>query len=226
MRILAIDTSLGQVSACLFDLDAQFVLATKSQIVERGHAEILVPLIADLLLDGNSSFDRIDRVAVTTGPGSFTGLRIGIAAARSIAEVHGLPLVGVSTLSALAAPLVVSKQFSNIASVIDARNDRVYLQIVDASGAILVEPSLVTFEQASRMCMMSDLAVIGNVSSRLSKMVWNNGGRVSAFHDVIAPSVSDVAMLGALAAGGDSHVIPLYLATSQYKKNAALLLAQ
>jgi tRNA threonylcarbamoyladenosine biosynthesis protein TsaB len=226
MRILAIDTSLGQVSACLFDLDSQLVLATKSEIVERGHAEILVPLIADLMLDGNCGFDRIDRVAVTTGPGSFTGLRIGIAAARSIAEVHGLPLVGVSTLSALAAPLVVSKQFSNIASVIDARNDRVYLQIVDANGAILVEPSLVTFEQAGRMCMMSDLAVIGNVSSRLSKLVWNNGGRVSAVHDVIAPVISDVAMLGALAAGGDSHVIPLYLATSQYKKNAALLLAQ
>ncbi len=72
----------------------------------RGHAEALMPLIARVMDAAKLEFAELDRIAVTTGPGSFTGLRVGIAAARGIALAAAKPSIGLSTLAAYAAPLI------------------------------------------------------------------------------------------------------------------------
>src|SRR5215207_1937465 len=129
MRILAIDTALKACSAALFDSAADEIVVNESMAMERGHAEALMPLIARIMDQGAAEFSDLDRIAVTVGPGSFTGLRVGIAAARGIALAAGKPAVGVSTLSTLAAPHVAARTDHVIIAAIDARNEQVYFQV-------------------------------------------------------------------------------------------------
>src|SRR5580693_9283048 len=104
MRVLAIDTALGACSAAVLDTADGGIVASESLAMARGHAEALMPLVARVMQTACLAFHDLDRVVVTTGPGSFTGLRVGIAAARGLGVATGLPVIGVSTLSAYAAP--------------------------------------------------------------------------------------------------------------------------
>ena len=106
MLILAIDTALDACAAAVLDTAASKVIAQESQPMKRGHAEALMPLIARVMKASGIAFAALDRIAVTTGPGSFTGLRVGLSAARGIALAAGKPVVGVTTLTAYAAPVV------------------------------------------------------------------------------------------------------------------------
>ena len=103
MLVLAIDTALEACSAAVFDA-AQGTFRHESLPMIRGHAEALLPLLARVMKQSAVSFSAFDRVAVTVGPGSFTGLRVGIAAARGIGLAAKKPVIGITTLAALAAP--------------------------------------------------------------------------------------------------------------------------
>ena len=104
MRVLAIDTALEACSAAVFDTDRGGITASESVAMARGHAEAVMPLLARVMDLAEIEFANLDRIAVTTGPGSFTGLRVGIAAARGIALAAGKPAIGLSTLAAFATP--------------------------------------------------------------------------------------------------------------------------
>src|SRR5580693_8596370 len=106
MLILAIDTALDACAAAVLDTDAGKLIAQQSEAMKRGHAEALMPLIARVIKQAGIGFAALDRIAVTTGPGSFTGLRVGLSAARGIALAANKPVVGVTTLTAYAAPIV------------------------------------------------------------------------------------------------------------------------
>src|SRR5260370_17421200 len=106
MLILAIETALDACAAAVLDTDASKIVAQESQPMKRGHAEALMPLIARVMNASGVAFAALDRIAVTTGPGSFTGLRVGLSAARGIALAAGKPVVGLTTLAPYAAPAV------------------------------------------------------------------------------------------------------------------------
>src|SRR5205814_1841792 len=108
----------------------------------RGHAEALVPLLARVMDKAYVAFFELDRIAVTTGPGSFTGLRVGISAARGIALTVRKPAIGLSTLAAYAAPHIAADDTVPIAVAIDARHDHVYLQVFGPRGRTLVAPRI------------------------------------------------------------------------------------
>ena len=110
MRVLAIDTALEACAAAVLDTE-HGRMASESLPMVRGHAEALMPLIERVMQQADMSFAALDRVGVTTGPGSFTGLRVGIAAARGIALAAQKPAVGLSTLAAYAAPLIATALF-------------------------------------------------------------------------------------------------------------------
>jgi tRNA threonylcarbamoyladenosine biosynthesis protein TsaB len=94
MRVLAIDTALGACSAALLDTKRAAVTAHESLAMQRGHAEVLMPLVKRVMEHAGLAFADLDRIAVTTGPGSFTGLRVGIAAARGLGLAAAKPVVG------------------------------------------------------------------------------------------------------------------------------------
>src|SRR6476619_3232069 len=106
MRVLAIDTALEACSAAVFDTDHGGITASESVAMVRGHAEAVMPLLARVMDLAEIDFANLDRIAVTTGPGSFTGLRVGIAAARGMALAATTPAFGLTTLADYAAPLI------------------------------------------------------------------------------------------------------------------------
>src|SRR3954451_21998150 len=135
MLILAIDTALDACAAAILDTSAGGVVARESQAMKPGHAEALMPLIARVMKASGVAFAALDRVAATTGPGSFTGLRVARSAARGIALPAGKPVVGVTTLTAYAAPIVSENGERPVLSAIDARHDHVYFQMVSGDGS-------------------------------------------------------------------------------------------
>src|SRR6202162_4860562 len=142
MRVLAIDTALEACSAAVLDAELRTIVAHESLPMLRGHAEALLPLIARVMDRAGLEFSALDRIAVTTGPGSFTGLRVGIAAARGIALAAGKPAVGLSKLAAYAAPLVAADDTLPVVVAIDARHGHVYLQVFGPGGRTIVAPRL------------------------------------------------------------------------------------
>src|ERR1700761_7685006 len=148
MLILAIDTALDACAAALLDTDAGNVIANESKPMKGGHAEAKRPLIGRVMAQSGLAFAALDRIAVTTGPGSFTGLRVGLSAARGIAIAAKKPVVGLTTLSAYAAPLISEHSKHPIISAIDARHDHVYFQVVSGVGDALISPRVMPIEEA------------------------------------------------------------------------------
>jgi tRNA threonylcarbamoyladenosine biosynthesis protein TsaB len=148
VNILAFDAALRACSAAI-TVDGQ----TAAQCFEqrsRGHAEVLVPMIDRVCAQSGVAFDTLDRVAVTVGPGTFAGVRIGIAAARGLAVSLDLPVVGITTLEAVAAGSLkdLAAGEGHVTSVFDARRGQVYVQSFDPALAPLTLPQALTPEAA------------------------------------------------------------------------------
>src|SRR6476661_1256333 len=162
MLILAIDTALDACAAGVLDTDAGRLIAQESQAMKRGHAEALMPLIARVIKEAGIAFASFDRIAVTTGPGSFTGLRVGLSAARGIALAADKPVVGLSTLTAYAAPVVGQNAAQPVVSAIDARHDQVYFQVVSGDGGSLIRPRVAPVEEALGVTQFGAVHLVGN----------------------------------------------------------------
>lgn len=163
MIVLAIDTCLGACSAAV--LDGERVLASRVEPMARGHQERLAPLVAQVMDEAGIAFGRLDRVGVTVGPGSFTGLRVGLAFAKGLAQALSIPAVGVGALEALAhgAP-------GRVLAVLDAKRGQVYLQAF-ADGAAVSAPDVLPLETAAaRVAEFSPDTLIGNGAVLLCEM--------------------------------------------------------
>jgi tRNA threonylcarbamoyladenosine biosynthesis protein TsaB len=222
MRIFAIDTALEACSAAVLDTELGTVVARESIPMTRGHAEALMPLIARVLEMSGADFKAIDRIAVTTGPGSFTGMRVGIAAARGLGLAAGKPVVGLSTLAAFAAPLIAADNTLPVVVAIDARHDHVYLEVLAAGGHVLVTPRVVPIQEAVRLSAGGKPRLVGNAANILAA-AWH-GLAPSAVEQRAAPDIDWVARLGAAATESTSPPKPLYLrAPDAQPQNAAQL---
>jgi tRNA threonylcarbamoyl adenosine modification protein YeaZ len=224
MRILAIDTALEACSAAVLDTERASVSAYESLPMVRGHAEALIPLIARVIERAKLTFAEFDRIAVTTGPGSFTGLRVGISAARGIALATGKPAVGLSTLAAYAAPYIAGDDTLPVVAVIDARHDHVYLQVFGPGGRTLVAPRIVPLREALRVSTTGSPRIVGTAANILAAM-WPAGERApSSVEQRAAPDIEWVARLGAAAEETGLPPKPLYLrAPDAQPQNAAQL---
>jgi tRNA threonylcarbamoyladenosine biosynthesis protein TsaB len=211
MRVLAIDTALDACSAAVLDMSRGGVTASETLTLNRGHAEALMPLIARVMDRAEIEFAQLDRIAVTTGPGSFTGLRVGISATRGIALAAGKPAIGLSTLAGFAAPLIAEDDSTNVVAVVDARHDHVYLQVFGTAGRTLVAPRIATLRDAVRAAVTGPTRVIGSAASLLAA-AWPKGTAPPLLVDTRgAPDITWIARLGAAAAEGYAPPRPLYL---------------
>jgi tRNA threonylcarbamoyladenosine biosynthesis protein TsaB len=144
--ILSIDTCLGASSVAV--LDGERVLAVRSEPMTRGHQERIGVLAREVALEAGVTFSQLTRIAVTVGPGSFTGLRVGLAFAKGLATALSIPCVGINTLEALAAG-APGKGF--VAAVLDARMSQVYLQVFDGGVALMAPDALDLGSAAARL---------------------------------------------------------------------------
>ena len=140
--ILALDTCLTACSAAIVD-DGGVVLAARSEAMPRGHQERLAPLVRELASEAGIGFSDLTRIGVTVGPGSFTGLRVGVAFAKGLAAALGVPAVGVGTLEAMA-----HDRQGFVVAAIDARRGQIYVQLF-GDGVALTAPDALTLEDAA-----------------------------------------------------------------------------
>ena len=211
MKILAIDTALPAVSACVLAEGATEAESAETLGMERGHAEALIPLIDRVVGRVDGGFAALGRVAVTVGPGSFTGLRVGISAARAIALACGVPAVGVSTLAALAAPLILEGAPGTVVVAVDARHNHVFFAAFHADGGIFRMPRFASKEEAVRDLGDGPLRLAGSGAPLLALEAWGRGLQAEIVGDRIAPDITFVARLGLLADPANAPPRPLYL---------------
>jgi tRNA threonylcarbamoyladenosine biosynthesis protein TsaB len=211
MRVLAIDTALEACSAALLDTEHADVAAYESLSMARGHAEALIPLIARVMHRAGRTFAELDRIAVTTGPGSFTGLRVGISAARGIALAAAKPAIGLTTLAALAAPHIANDGNTPVMVAIDARHDNIYMQVFGPGGRSLLAPRVASLREAAQAATSGPARIVGSAADLVAR-AWPRGAPQPALIDQrSAPDIAWVARLGAVALKAEAPPRPLYL---------------
>jgi len=224
MRVIAIDTALAACSAAVLDTVYDGIVASESLPMIRGHAEALMPLLRRVMDQAELTFADIDRIAVTTGPGSFTGLRVGIAAARGIALAAGKPVVGLSTLSAYAAPYMTPNDRFPVVAAIDARHAHVYLQVFAPGGRIIMAPRLAPLSDAVRAAAEISACIVGSAAQAVAAALSDADAAPALVDPRPAPDIAWVARLGAVVAEGQSPPKPQYLrAPDAQPQNAAQL---
>jgi tRNA threonylcarbamoyl adenosine modification protein YeaZ len=221
MRILAIDTALPACSACVLDSDAAEHAVSETMLMARGHAEALLPLIERVVAHSGGGFASIERVAVTVGPGSFTGIRVGLAAARAIGVARRIPVAGVSTLAALAAPLIMDGDEVVVVAAIDALHGSVYVTGYGPNGRAILSPRHSPVRDAVRALGAGPLRITGSGAPMLAIEAWSMGLQAEVVGELIAPDITYVARLGLAADPASAPPRPLYLKPPDAKPQAA-----
>ncbi len=140
MLIIGIDTSTGFCSTAVIDHHGS-TLALIEREMQRGQSEALIPMVKEAVAHAGGDFSALSVIGVTIGPGAFTGMRIGLAAARGLALALSVPAIGMSSLKALAAHRALSPtSHDQCLAAIDARRNAGFFQLFDASAEPLTEP--------------------------------------------------------------------------------------
>ena len=164
MNILAFDTCFDACSVAVGRTGSGAVAAERL-LMRRGHAEALVPLIERTMQSAGLGFEALDRIAVTHGPGTFTGVRIGIAAALGLAFAHGTAVVTYSSLNCIARAAIeaLGNEFDadGVAVVRDAKRGSVYIEIADMAGNEVAPPALLAIEEACELVRAKRYVVVG-----------------------------------------------------------------
>ena len=217
MRILAVDTALGACSVAV--IEGERTLAHRFVLMERGHAEALAPMVQETVRAAGMEFADVDRLAVTTGPGTFTGQRVGIAFMRGLRVALNKPLVGITTLDAMAAAALEESGGNSAAAIHDARRGEAYLGIL-SRDAILLPPTLVVLDdvpaQISRFAM-GDVALAGTAAETTAQTMGSRAQLTS----IRQPDAFWVAHLAARSAEPAEPPQPLYLRAPDAKLPAA-----
>jgi tRNA threonylcarbamoyladenosine biosynthesis protein TsaB len=144
--VLALDTALPACSVAV--IDGERVLARLSEPMTRGHQERLATMVREAMAAAGIEFAALDRIGVTVGPGSFTGLRVGLAFAKGLALALDIPCVGIGSLQALAVSIACQ---GHTAAAIDAKRGQVYLQLFEDGAPVGGPEALELADAAGRM---------------------------------------------------------------------------
>ena len=152
-------------SACVYDAGSGRVLASRHEFMDRGQAEALAPMVKETMASAGVAFKDLARIAVTTGPGTFTGVRIGLAMARGLGVALSIPITGINSLAAIACnetagdlPIVVA---------VDARASEIYFAAFDEFGHELTAPVIVTLADAYKFMPSRQARILGTAADLL-----------------------------------------------------------
>jgi tRNA threonylcarbamoyladenosine biosynthesis protein TsaB len=233
MNILAFDTCFDACSVCVAQQRAGALveLASTIEYFATGHAERLVPMIGEAMGAAGIAFEELDRIAVTVGPGTFTGTRIGIAAARGLALATDVPVVGVSSLAVMAEvagrSVGAGLPGEALGVAVDARRGEVYVQLFGAGGHDQRTPPLVlTVEDAAALDGTAPLLLVGSGAAAVAAAAQANGRAARAELDALLPDARALAAIVSGMAPTDAVVSPLYLRPPDAKPQVGKAIAR
>lgn len=219
MKILSIDTSSNLCAVAVLE-DSNLI---KENILNdtKNHSEKIMPVIAQTLEEANLKLQDIDLIVCDKGPGSFTGIRIGVATVMSFADSLKIPTIGISSLESLMYnELLSDSKASFICSLIDAKNENVYFELYDNKGSSVIAAEcknindlISMLKQYSNICFVGDGATIYQdlLSSNLE-------GTLFSTHNEISSYSLGIAGLNAYNSGRKDDILPLYLRKSQAER--------
>jgi tRNA threonylcarbamoyladenosine biosynthesis protein TsaB len=219
MIILALDTVSPICAVCLSH-DGQ-VLEKTSETIGTGHAERLLPMVHDLMIKADILYSDIGMIAVSIGPGSFTGVRTGVAAAKGFAQALKIPAVGVSTLEAIAFEACKTAGNKPLRVVIDAKRGEVHTQDFGPDGEPDGVPVLLSLEDAK--------------GGRATRILAGNGAALvdseapNVLFDAATASIEIFAEIALLRGPGDTTsltIMPLYLRGADAKPQSGFALSR
>ncbi|MCT7374333.1 tRNA (adenosine(37)-N6)-threonylcarbamoyltransferase complex dimerization subunit type 1 TsaB [Chelativorans salis] len=220
MNILAIDTAAALCAACVYDSIADREKGRAILDLGKGHAEHVMSVIGSALQNAGVPYDALDAVAVSVGPGSFTGVRVGVAAARGLALALKVPAIGVTTLEALAAEARESFPHRAILAVTGNRAESLATARFDAAGACVEGPALATVEAVAEIARAERPVLAGDAAGLVAEAA---GG---AFDMGPQRATADILFYARIAAGrpAGEKPKPLYLRAPDAKPQAAFAL--
>ncbi len=233
MIVLALDTAAENCAVALAEAgDGLSLLARREEAVGRGHAERLMPMIGEALDEAGLAFADLQLIAVTTGPGSFTGTRIGVAAARGLALALAIPAVGVSVLDALIAA-VPDTEPGLVVAALDARRGEIYAKAVKAGGAPATGTTFLEAQVTTAAALAKAIAaaggepivLTGSAAAMVAGMLGDTGIQAGIAGQATYADIAAVAALAAHAECG-SPPVPLYLRAPDAKPQTALAVAR
>jgi tRNA threonylcarbamoyl adenosine modification protein YeaZ len=220
MIILAIDTSTALCAACVHDSAAGRNLGRVVLDLGKGHAEHLMTVVNDALKEADMTFADLDRIAVSVGPGSFTGVRVGVAATRGLALALGIPAVGVTTLEAIAAEARESFAGKAVMAALDAGRGEINIALYDDQGEIVIAPLATTLDEAARIAREHSPVLLGSAAQKIADSA---GQHFEIAGTQATADISVYAGLGAAKPVGDRPK-PLYLRDADAKPQAGFVL--
>ncbi|WP_152504021.1 tRNA (adenosine(37)-N6)-threonylcarbamoyltransferase complex dimerization subunit type 1 TsaB [Labrenzia sp. THAF82] len=209
MRVLAIDTALANCAAAVLDDGADTAcFEACMEEIGRGHAEALMDMIGEVMAETSTAFADLDRVVVTVGPGSFTGLRVGLSVARGFGLVLGKPVVGITTLAAIARAAAPQDGGAPILVALTGKGDEVYCQEFDADGFPAGQAAVRSLQDLAGD-LPDQVRLAGSAADKIADGLGLPRERVLSVSGF--PGIRDVAELGLTADPVVSSPSPLYL---------------
>jgi tRNA threonylcarbamoyl adenosine modification protein YeaZ len=220
MILLAIDTASTLCAACVYDSASQKELGRAVLDLGKGHAEHLMGVVHDAMTQAGVDFAQLERIAVAVGPGSFTGVRVGVSAARGFAMALKIPAVGVTTLEAIAASAREKFGAKTVMAALDGGRGEIHAAVYDADGQEIVGPAAIDLAEAARLAKAHSAFLAGSVAATIAAeaAAGLQVGPIGATADI-----GFYAKLGAVKAAGEKPK-PLYLREADAKPQAGFVL--
>lgn len=220
MIILAIDTASALCAACVYDSAVDKELGRAVLDLGKGHAEHLMSVVDDALRQAGVTFDELDRIAVAVGPGSFTGVRVGVSAVRGFAMALKIPAVGVTTLEAIAAQARESLGARAVMVALDGGRGEVHAALYDDAGREIAGPAAMDLAQAARLARKHAPLLAGSAAAAVAKEA---DARLQVGPAGTMADIGIYARLGTAKEPGEKPK-PLYLRDADAKPQAGFVL--
>jgi tRNA threonylcarbamoyladenosine biosynthesis protein TsaB len=221
MKLLAIDCSARFCAASVYDADAGKELGREVLDLGKGHAEHLMGVIEAAMKAGKLAFADLGAVAVSVGPGSFTGVRVGVSATRGLALALGIPAIGVTTLEALAAEARALNGPRTVLAALDGGRGELQAAVYDDVGATLFAPAVIDLAQATVLATEYAAALAGTAAAMIAATLPGEDPAIGPLG-----ATADIGVYAKLAAGKQpgERPKPLYLREPDAKPQAGFVL--
>lgn len=227
MKLLAFETATEACSVALY-LDGEII--ERHEVAPRLHAEYALPWAEELLTQAGIKRSQLDAIAISRGPGAFTGVRLAIALGQGIALALGKPMIGVSTLMAIATSLKAEAQKQRILAAIDARMGEVYVGAFERNGDELIAVSTEVVAAPDKVVLPDDQGgwhAVGTGFSAVDNALQSHlGSQLLSVDAGVLPHAADVARLAVAAYARGEAVAPERVEPAYLRNNVALTLEE